>query len=608
MAEQSHFMTFGGKQVYSPAAALAHCRAQSRPTSWYGLPNRFVLSRGFEPGFGWLLMTKKDLDALPTSFTIPLKFHVGPKGNVALQVENLGVWSAEAILAGAVEDDKALYLVAIADKRIIAYGSPLGRGYNILGRGKEVTMEASGNLGVDWTWAEMVEDIWTPSISALLGPLDVSRAVFPSSVPTQFAFEGTSAWTALQGVADSIDHNYIRTRGGINYFQDSGYNDDSTYTSIHNAALRENKVIHTSHERNPNYTRIPSSFRVYFPKQDYAFQNGSYYTDLYPGDYWVSRNTVNYVVNTSAIDATVTGTTADFEYPLYAPTNPGIYTQDGVLFNGAELSAAATVLATRALKGLLKSDRTLYGVYSGIHDFETGSRLAAVAWGDTDGTGLRTEIIGTPRKLSFQKDRRPGASLPLKDIATTLSSEWPSKADLSRWQPPAERFVVGVMLEDIKPCEDPADAFGLVQVLYGIGTDPLEWRNSQATHQFNAYLLSRLEVLRGNKVICMYHVQAGRWIILSFWPDACGSGSGSSGSDGSGSSGSDDSGSGSDGSGSDSGSDGSGSGPCYAIPGLSLSSLPEVEDDEVAFVLVETTSGCLAKLRVTSCDGSGSGS
>jgi hypothetical protein len=168
--------------------------------------------------------------------------------------------------------------------------------------------------------------------------------------------------------------------------------------------------------------------------------------------------------------------------------------------------------------------------------------------------------------------------------------EIPSSADIRRDHLPQVRWAVGKTVEDVNTCPTTLPNCVTVDVEYGLGEECslLFYASGKL---IEGHLINKEHVPADTRVLCMWHVQAKRWIIVSKLYNLCGSGSSGSGSgsDSSGSSGSE----GSSGSGS-----GSGSG-CFTIAGIDLCSLPE--DSAPTHVLSMNAQCCLVRTPTSNC-------
>ena len=199
--------------------------------NWEGKPNAFHLPRGRQPGIGWLLLLRSDLESInraSQSLSLEIK-----NGSSTFQINNLTITGARALTGSHEPTSNTIYLVELKDRRAFGEYTAFNAGYNLRDPSHDGGYTASSGAyyrNADWTWTTMLQDI-ASNIPFFAG-LSLSNADLPSSPPENYQFRGVPALDALESLAETLSHYLIVHRNGSLHFVASDY----SYPS--NALLR----------------------------------------------------------------------------------------------------------------------------------------------------------------------------------------------------------------------------------------------------------------------------------------------------------------------------------------------------------------------------------
>ncbi len=149
-------MNFGGKPLRDPRVVYDECVRHGFPTdSFDGLANSYTCPVGTKPGKAWLLMARKDIDALDMDAGHTLRMEVKAPGSDRVWIDFDGLYpiSAKCVLPGQPSDPEAAYLVECEDERckLRNFQTPRSH-YNIRSHG------TNNSPGTMWTGPD---DIYT---------------------------------------------------------------------------------------------------------------------------------------------------------------------------------------------------------------------------------------------------------------------------------------------------------------------------------------------------------------------------------------------------------------------------------------------------------------
>lgn len=356
--------------------------------------NSYVCPVGPEPGRGWLVMERADLEGM--DLTEPQKLTW--RGNIAnaktigsprtFELENLYVVN-DPIRIDTSGDDApgSLYLVEITDIRHHAkHFSALNAAYNLrkpgsaqgaVGGTEDRYYDSTLNSGVLYTWSTLCEAIWD-SLSDLLGDYP-GLPYSPAGTPEDFRFVGVTAWGALHAVLDQI---------GCTTALDPSLPEDQIDivrlgTTQAGLTAKEDKYdaicprMYSFDAYAARATRIPETIRVFFQYRD----------ETSPAN-WI--NLAYEVDVATAIEGAVAGTVLGIW-----DSEPARYDfDDAAVSNSAALATRAAEVAANwlAIHNVSKG-RKVYGEI--IADILPGEEVRAVEWRNS-GDSWQTTVFKRP--------------------------------------------------------------------------------------------------------------------------------------------------------------------------------------------------------------------
>jgi hypothetical protein len=158
---------------------------------------------------GWVLLPRYELSQL-NLYATNLVLTIGDptQPNNVQPLGNLSIKHAHCATRGLASDPNALYLIELTDDRGILsnewFQFPLTAAYNIRAPAYPQTFFPwSLNSGTTWTWATMLQDIWTRMSSELVDTWPGLPST-PTGTPEGFWFQGVAAWPAFTDVLDYL--------------------------------------------------------------------------------------------------------------------------------------------------------------------------------------------------------------------------------------------------------------------------------------------------------------------------------------------------------------------------------------------------------------------
>lgn len=382
-------VTWGGRPCVEPRSALDACRSADPPlpADWWGLPNSWANPLGCRSGTGWVLLLRRDLDALGLAQARDLVFSLDASEIAGIQSptrtvthRSLHAVAARCITPGLRGDPLSCYLVELADRRRLYRPIPIDRAYNVpLYPGGSAYRSATKNAGSAWTWAQAAQDVWESVGVSRLGAFP-GLPFTPHGAPQGLAYHGRYALDALEDLLDRLGCALkLDTQSDTFSIVRLGAADAAADAALaawdHLRALDDDPL-------EPTLGRYPQYARVLFPKL-------RPHADLTGSSPW-------YAVDV----ADPSGTPAGVESGTYALIEDrslqAVYAADGTLQNAAALAARAAELAADHFREL-RQDR-LRRVYCLPLDgvgLRPGSRLRLARHGDR-GRGLVTEALSRP--------------------------------------------------------------------------------------------------------------------------------------------------------------------------------------------------------------------
>ena len=375
---------FGGKACLDPVALWEDARSVQPPLptwNWWGKVNSFRCPAGAEPGKGWLLLHRGDLDALNLNTTHDLVLEY----NRQVTVKSLLVLHAECITPRELDNTQSAYVVEVADTRhLLKSFSPLvDKAYNVRSSpGSTTFLDATLNTGSEWTWTALASDLWTAVGTSRLGSYP-GLPFSPHGNPEGFEFFQTNAYDALNQVLDRLccvlTLNPFTAVFGIARV---GSTDQTNATAL----LRWNaERIWDDDPEESNLSRLPQYVRVLFRRQPEPTDGNS------P---WYSVD----VADTSPATGFYSGGYVPIHDDLTALGSSGTPSNSAALALRAAERAADWFRATREGWSRL---RKIYRDTIQETGFVPGSKLTGLAVEDR-GLGYKTEIarVGQFRDLS----------------------------------------------------------------------------------------------------------------------------------------------------------------------------------------------------------------
>jgi hypothetical protein len=433
---------------YDAGNLRSECHRLGLDTSWWwGLPNSFTIPRGEGPGFGYILLTKKELNSINLqSYNHYLTFRTSTPANLAdVRVDYICIVDAKAIAPSSSSTSLTnMYLVRLADSRHLAGISTTLKNYNVQAPGfiteegnnkgdpiyyKLTKKERSDQMGYDpWTWQQILTDLWediSPSgTTSVMGadlpdfhtgatqpPIQTSKDPIKSIYPENYFFAGTSTWKCFNRVLYDGGHTFEVHPDGTYKLATLSQTDD--VITARRTAIQGTYLLDTTHGIvGTGRTRYPEYIEVAFPLRNWSFHTSEDVQHVTPQDAYLTGH--HYILqketrllhdNILATDV-VSGTTATIHTSYIAARKYLDTDGEEVLANEQALKDIRDFLVQRYVDEIYK-DSIIHETYSGFHDFYAGSVLAYVYYADT-GAGPITTISSSPvDENPFNSDPAP---------------------------------------------------------------------------------------------------------------------------------------------------------------------------------------------------------
>lgn len=196
-------ITYGGEPCVDPASAARQCGEMGVPTGrWLYKANRFCLPLGRTPGSGQLLMARSSVNKLDLNSWADLVFQ--SKDDEQIKIPRVLVTRCECVTPGVRDDENALMLLEIADRRQSLLQVPVDKGYNLTKQDDPGVDYYYATLHPDahapWSWKGLVNDLARAAVGREIGDLPYQ----PSEPPENWNFYGAYAWDALNDVLDRL--------------------------------------------------------------------------------------------------------------------------------------------------------------------------------------------------------------------------------------------------------------------------------------------------------------------------------------------------------------------------------------------------------------------
>ncbi len=425
------YATFGGKKLLDPMQQRKNADRFGTPNDFWGKATSYRCPLGPDPGVGWVLMLRRDLDDLDLNAYHALVWnHEGGSTTVASKLMIVRASSMLLALAGTGE---VTYLVELQDKRrvLVSRSGGSGPGYNVRIPAPPATDEGDATLfytesinGSElWTWQTMLDNIWAKGpASASGGDAAPTLPYSPNGDPENFRFIGITGWDAIHVVLDTIGCTtaYDPLTDTITYVR-LGVTQDGL------AGAKTEAAGNLIYDYDPigvsNLAEMPALVNVYFTRR---YLHGVE-KDTPRTSNWEMENPKVYSESTAAIG----GTGGVGAMVVYAADIFAHYDADGTHTNSAEITQRGREIRRNIVNAILTANRRERKMYSGIlTSMLPGGELKETIWRDYgDGQGLVTEIINSPDDVTrnnFQSGitggghryTRVSASAPAQGIAS----------------------------------------------------------------------------------------------------------------------------------------------------------------------------------------------
>lgn len=395
-----------------------------------GLANSFATSIGPHEGVGFVLMRRKDVATLDPTKTFSLEVKTVDEsgqaggGATTLKIVDLHIERAVKIGGGANNDDNAIFLVRIVDKRFLLnrWSSTIKQFNQRAWSGGEQTgafdekwiRETIKGPETPWKVSEIVGRLWG-DLGGIAGsvpsfPTDVDGKIKVDKIapPDNLHFTGQNAWVAIHLVLHQVGlTTALNNDGEFEIVEFGGVQDLSS--------LNLTRPVYLGERWSGGTTFAPETIEVVFP-----FQYDDYGSEL-DTEPWSNFITTlagyRYAVKTGG-KGPVAGTKLVLWDTLRAIRRHGSWQID----NLADCQNRAVEVANSWLLNHVQipqnapsswrstGDRA-HGVFSGIVEAKLGPAIKAIIWRDYgrdpnagDGDGLVTELIrfpGYPKSARF---------------------------------------------------------------------------------------------------------------------------------------------------------------------------------------------------------------
>ena len=378
-------VTLGGKKLISPAEIYRYALANRTPTTFWQRANSYRFSRGPKPGHAWVLMNRKDADALDVSEYHELKWK---EGKTTIAIPSLSIVKSSTMSIAVAGDEKAPRLIYLEDRRRQLAMSSINAQYNVR-RPAPAATSGTGLYYSDsldsaalWTWQTLLDNIWDSL------PTDDDAPTLPytpDGTPEGWRFIGVSAWAALHVILAKVGCTsvYNPLLDVFTYVR-LGTVQTGLQTKIDK--VEERKLYDFDPETNCHLANMPSIVRVFFARRE-----------TYHGIEQDTPDTSNWEMQPAVSKDYVTqytGALADTVLPVWDDL-PALFDSAGSNTNSAALQTRANEIGLNIARRIDTSEDPMRRRYSGIvHTILPGSEVSDVAWRDYgDGSGLVTEIM-----------------------------------------------------------------------------------------------------------------------------------------------------------------------------------------------------------------------
>lgn len=442
-------ISFAGKRLLDPRTLAASCRRHQLPTPFLGRANSFRCTLGPEPGRGWVLLLRRDLDDLDLDGLHDLVFF---DGVTRVTAKDLVIAEPPVCVTPGVQGDaKSAYLVELADVRHFAanryYAQPLDRAYNVRAPAAPQTYYADTlNAGTAWTWQTLLDHIW--------GYIDVSQLgvapalpFAPNGTPENFRFHGVPAWAAF---------NEVLNRLGCAFKLDPTKSASSGRSALVQLGATDAKLAQAQKDRARRLVwdpypltiqrgRRPAGVVVYFP-----LRRTDYGTEKATGWAAGQQDSTSPLHAITVFDPDSTKGVQAASLAALFDDLPALVNFANAVTNTAALTARANERAADYYRMFHTGGQPLQARYAGFHQdagFLPGPQVTGIAWLDTGGGtaaprgGWITEIARWPMLPRIEEgggwklEPWPG---PGSDVAQQLRTPDLGRLTHPLWPPPGQ--------------------------------------------------------------------------------------------------------------------------------------------------------------------------
>ena len=391
------YVTLGGKKCLDPYAVRGELARLGLP-----IPgdlrkcNGYQCQRGREPGVAYVLLSKTDVDSFGSN--LPNGDLLFYHGDTTRTIKTLRTIDARCISNADAAQDIAVYLVKLADPRYFSRWTRHTKAYNVrtavptsqwAAGTPAATLFAVESLdaGSVWTWARMLENIWSDLNAAGTSP---ALPYTPTGAPENYRFYGVNAWNAYHDILDKLNCSLIY-KPELNTYEI--VNNGDTQAGL--ADFISDNAAQIVREENPkdvSIAYIPANVQILFPKRaqhygtaDDAKRSSTFYADRYYT--YGSIASVDF-----GITSPIAGSASIWD------DMPAIYGPTGTHLNATECNARGAQLAEWFFKSRQKLSNQKKRVYSGALSIRPGAEISHVTWRH-DGRRLTTTIETRPAEF-----------------------------------------------------------------------------------------------------------------------------------------------------------------------------------------------------------------
>lgn len=194
-------ISFAGLPCLDPKHLREVCEHHYLPVQhWYAKANSFVTRAGRKPGTGSFLLSGRDYDLINFAADADAVFWSDIPNGKKITLKQLTITAADCVVPGHLNDGQAVYLFDAADVRWNLERIPIDKAFNVSKPDGSAYQTPTLNAGVPWTWAQLVQNLWTASTLGGTATLPFT----PNGTPENLIYYGWSAWGALCDVLDRI--------------------------------------------------------------------------------------------------------------------------------------------------------------------------------------------------------------------------------------------------------------------------------------------------------------------------------------------------------------------------------------------------------------------